>query len=74
MNYKHFTLNERTVLSQLLTCGYSIRGIAKILHRSPGTISRELKRNSDLTNDGNLPVYSAAQAQDKYKAKRHNCG
>ena len=46
MNYKHLTINERVVISQLKSSGYSIRKIAKFLDRSPSTISRELKRNS----------------------------
>ena len=45
MSYTHFTLTERENLQQLLNEGKSFRDIAKILGRSPSTISREVKRN-----------------------------
>ena len=44
-SYKHFTLEERKYLQQLLTEGKSLRRIAAILERSPSSISREIKRN-----------------------------
>ena len=37
MNYKYLTINERVVISQLKSSGYSIRKIAKFLDRSPST-------------------------------------
>ncbi|MBQ4527853.1 MAG: helix-turn-helix domain-containing protein, partial [Clostridia bacterium] len=40
-SYTHFTLSERNCLQQLLSEGKSYREIAKILGRSPSTISRE---------------------------------
>ena len=45
LSYKHFTLEERKYLQQLLSEGLSFRKIAAILERSPSTISREVKRN-----------------------------
>ena len=45
MSYKHFTLDERKYLQQLLTEGHSFRKIAATLERSPSTIIREVKRN-----------------------------
>ena len=45
MSYKHFTLEERKYLQQLLAEGYSFRKIAAILEKSPSTISREVNRN-----------------------------
>lgn len=44
-SYTHLTLNERKCLQELLSEGKSIRKIAKILERSPSTISREINRN-----------------------------
>ena len=75
MNYKHLTINERVVISQLKSSGYSIRKIAKFLDRSPSTISRELKRNS-IQKGKKKPkaFYSAAIAQDKYIAHKSKCG
>jgi IS30 family transposase len=43
--YKHFTLNERKYLQELLAEGKSMRKIAAILGRSPSSVSREIKRN-----------------------------
>ena len=45
LSYKHFTLEERKYLQQLLSEGLSFRKIAGILERSPSTISREVNRN-----------------------------
>ncbi|MBR5794612.1 MAG: helix-turn-helix domain-containing protein [Erysipelotrichaceae bacterium] len=40
MNYQHLNINERTVIAQLKKSKVSIREIARILHRSPSTISQ----------------------------------
>ena len=45
LSYTHFTLEERKYLQKLLSEDYSLRKIAKILGRSPSSISREVKRN-----------------------------
>lgn len=45
LSYIHFTHDERICLQNLLSEGNSFRQIAKILGRSPSTISREVKRN-----------------------------
>ncbi len=45
MSYTHFTLSERKYLQELLSEEKSFREIAKILGRSPSTISREVRRN-----------------------------
>ncbi len=44
-SYKHFTLLERKYLQDLLSEGKSFREIARILERSPSSISREIKRH-----------------------------
>jgi len=44
-SYKHFTLEERKYLQQLLAEGKSLRKIAAILERSPSSVSREIARN-----------------------------
>ena len=46
LSYKHFTLEERKYLQELLSKDLSFQKIAAILERSPSTISREVKRNS----------------------------
>ncbi len=45
MSYTHFTLEERKKLEELLSEEKGIREIARILGRSPSTISREIKQN-----------------------------
>jgi len=44
LNKGHLSLNERDKITILLTEGYSIGKIAKILNRAKSTISRELRR------------------------------
>ena len=45
MSYTHFTLDERKYLQKLLAEGCKIRQIARILERSPSSVSREIRRN-----------------------------
>ncbi len=45
-HYTHIKKIERLEIAILLNKGYSIRDIAKVLHRNPGSISREIKKNS----------------------------
>ena len=46
--YHHLTIEEREKLYLFENQGMSVRQIALLLHRSPSTISRELKRNAGL--------------------------
>lgn len=68
MSYKHLTTFERARIETLYEQGISIRNIAKKLERSPSTISRELKRNSQKGS------YKSEHAQDNYNERRNNCG
>jgi len=43
--YKHLSEDERNRIVVLINRGISIRDIARVMERNPGTISRELKRN-----------------------------
>lgn len=45
MSYTHFTLSERKYLQKLLSEDKSFREIARILERSPSSVSREVNRN-----------------------------
>lgn len=49
--------------------GMSIREMAKALHRSPSTISREIKRNCYRSNG----IYQPTAAQNKYSIRRKKC-
>ncbi|AZZ65374.1 IS30 family transposase [Metamycoplasma phocicerebrale] len=72
MNYKafkkyfHISYEERFFIKKLMDNGYSIRKIARRLRRSPSTISREIKRNLDLTGN-----YDSCAANIK-SFKRHS--
>ncbi len=62
------TNDERSEIEILRNKGYSIRSIAKVLGRSPNTISYELKNNSSkLTGEHN-----AVKAKKKARYKRLN--
>lgn len=60
--YKHLTNHDRDLLSVLKSKGRSVREIAKVLHRSPATISRELKRNAPPVYTG---YYLAHKAHER---------
>lgn len=45
MHYKHFTIEEREHIQQLLWQKASIRTIARALGRSPSAVAREIQRN-----------------------------
>lgn len=68
-SYTHFTLSERNCLQQFLAEGKSFREIAKLLGRSPSTISREVKRNFSK----NKKHYNAWRATTLYIMRRRNC-
>lgn len=74
MSYIHYTLSERICLQKLLSLGKSFREIAKILGRSPSTISREVKRNRAIYHphhpSDNKYWYSAWRAQTLYIIRR----
>lgn len=74
MNYNHLTIEERACITKFKEMKLSIREIARILDRSPSTISRELKRNSYKTSvNYSVTKYSPIVANKKYKKKRLNC-
>ena len=52
----------------------TIRNIAKALHRSPSTISREINRNKIETNSkGRVYKYYPIKAQELYESRRKEC-
>ncbi|MGJ0705795.1 transposase, partial [Enterococcus avium] len=65
--YHHLTILERERIFLLHEEGVSIRKIGNDIHRSPSTISRELRRNKEKT-------YSPSKADKKYTSRRKNCG
>ena len=69
----HLTSEERDKITILLTENHSIRAIAKILDRSPSTISRELKRSNAVYYRGK---YIGSQTHINVKADwfKTHCG
>lgn len=62
--YRHITKTERLEVAVLKRRGYCLREIARVLKRSPGTISEEMKRNSTRGH------YDPEKAQHKAYVKR----
>ncbi len=60
---RYLSFHEREELGLLKVQGLGVRAIARELHRDPGTISRELRRNA-ATRGGKLE-YRATVAQWK---------
>lgn len=71
MNYKHLTIEERACLRKYYVEGQSFRKIAKLLGRSPSTISREIARN--YTSRYEYNTYFPHTAQKKYLFRRSFC-
>lgn len=73
MNYKQITRAERVGISMLLKIGYSHNQIALELNRKQSTISREIKRNSNIDPTDptkSLLVYNPDYAHKKKKRVR----
>lgn len=68
MKYKHLSFEERKEIERLYREGQSITKIARLLNRNPSTISRELRRNSQIVD--NRIIYSAESANETYQTKR----
>lgn len=63
--YTHLTEEDRNQLVVLLNRGKSIRDVAKVLGRSPSSVSREVKRNFGKTK------YRANTAQKRAVERHH---
>lgn len=76
MNYKHLSQKERDEIYDLSQLGHLKGDIAKILHRDPSTIGREMKRNETSIERrlNNSPKkkkhYLPDRAQAKYEERR----
>ena len=69
--YKHLNPNERDHLAVLKSKGKSLREIAKLLNRSPSTLSRELKRNAPPVYTGYYLAHKAQERADKRNRESH---
>lgn len=75
MPYHHLSEHERYLIDHLNTYGLSKREIARRLNRSPGTITRELQRNSLPDGDGywNYRAQALASARQHARPVRDDC-
>lgn len=74
VKYTKLTLIDREEISRLLAAGNSIRYIAKIMGRSPSTVSREIKRymsDKKYYVVASVPQYRATYAQYRCNFLRH---
>src|SRR5581483_7343340 len=62
--YDQLSLEDRCDIARLQANGHSVREIAAALHRSPSTVSRELKRNTGR-QIGYRPSYAQAQTRSR---------
>ena len=67
--YQQLNIEEREIIQSGLWEGRSLRGIALELGRSPGTISRELKRNCPPQRRLYLPRVAERKARDRIMSR-----
>jgi len=73
MTYSQITSEERYTISTLRLLGLSGREIARLLHRSPSTISREVRRNA-WREDGRSyrPFKAQSYTNERRRVSRRN--
>ena len=68
MGYKHLTKEQRYTIMVLLQAQATISRIAEVIGKSKGTVSREIRRNSDMRGHHR---YRWDLAQRKYERRMH---
>jgi len=69
MKYKHFTIEEREKIQEMLWQKSSIRSIAVAIGRNPSSVSRELKKNYPLEHKRYTPRLAYERALKKRKSR-----
>lgn len=69
MKYKHLKVDEREIIQRMWWERKSIRSIAKTLHRSHTSISREMRRNFPEEHKRYTPRLAEMRAQEKRKER-----
>lgn len=69
--YKRLSFEDRERIAVLRQGGLGVRRIARALHRSPGTISRELSRNSNTVPANCYLAHKAQRRADELKRSSH---
>jgi len=49
MHYRHFSIEDREIIQEMLWEQRSVRAIARRLKRSPSSVSREIRKNIPIT-------------------------
>ncbi len=70
MKYNHLSIEEREKIQEMLWNKQSIRTIANELHRSPSSISREIKKNKPQK----VKRYTSRLAHERAVEKRSSRG
>lgn len=70
-HYHQLQPEDRVTIASLKQQNYSVRAIARQLHRSPGTISRELQRNASSSGYGSAHEDQGQAAQCRQRAHGH---
>jgi len=70
--YTHLSHHERDLLAVLRSQGHSLRHIAHALGRTPGTVSRELRRNAPPVYTGYYLAHKAHQRAEE-RARQARC-
>lgn len=68
--YRQLTEAERYTLSALKRDKRSLRSIAKLMDRSPSTLSREVRRNATIDHRKPNPSYVPSKAQEHANGRR----
>lgn len=78
---RYLSQEERIQIADRLRLGDSIRAIARLLGRDPGTVSREVERNRNPESGGYEPYRAQQKAADRLKrpkprkaAEARDCG
>lgn len=69
--YLHLSSHERDLVAVLRSRGQSLRQIARVLGRHPGTISRELRRNAPPIYTGYYLAHKAQQRAETRNRRAH---
>lgn len=72
MQYNHLTIEEREKIQEMFWQKCSIRDIAKVLDRSPSSISREIRRNNPAIFRVYTPRLAQARAIEHRKHRGRN--
>lgn len=62
MKYKHFSIEEREKIQEMLWRKESLRAIAQAVNRSPSSVSREMRRNKPPQRNQYTPRLAHARA------------